>query len=80
MRTNYVAVIQCRSHEVPRNGSIHLAPQLHGQVWGNGVEARRFANVAAGLLHTGRVQAYAPVSLSRNSCSIGWPAPLGGVG
>lgn len=63
MRTNYVAIIPlCRSHKVPRNGSIHLEPQLHGV--GKGVEARRFANVRAGLLHTGRVPTYALPSVS----------------
>jgi hypothetical protein len=56
-----------RSHKVSRDGSISLARQLHGQVWGNGAEARRFANVAAGLLHRGRVPAYALPSVSLSS-------------
>lgn len=50
------------SRKVPRNGSGRLAPQLRGQVWGNGVEARRFANAAAGILHL--VPAYALPSVS----------------
>ena len=56
-----------RSHKVSRDGSISLARQLHGQVWGNGAEARRFANVAAGLLHRGRVPVYALPSVSLSS-------------
>jgi hypothetical protein len=68
MRTKYVSVIPLRrSHKVPRNGSISLARQLLGQVWGNGAEARRFANVAAGLLHRGRVPVYALPSVSLSS-------------
>ncbi|CAH2399425.1 hypothetical protein MES4922_210258 [Mesorhizobium ventifaucium] len=35
-RSGSAVIPLCKSDKVPRNGSIRLAPQLHGQVWGMG--------------------------------------------